>query len=87
MLRNDGPRISGAPQERCAASGARGPTYSSCPALCRASTSFPDPSKKDVDGRDVPGHDEKSGLANKFPFRLLSHLVVIYSKPKAKSLK
>src|SRR5262249_53180331 len=30
----------------------------SCPALCRASTScFPMP-RKDVDGRDKPGHDE-----------------------------
>jgi hypothetical protein len=43
--------------------------------------------QKHVDGRDEPGHDKKSGLANEFPFRLLSHLFVIYSKPKAKSLK
>jgi len=30
---------------------------SSCPALCRASTSW-FPREKDVDGRDKPGHDE-----------------------------
>ena len=29
----------------------------SCPALCRASTSFCARSDKDVDGRDEPGHD------------------------------
>src|SRR5262249_15548220 len=29
----------------------------SCPALCRASTSFYVKSKADVDGRDEPGHD------------------------------
>jgi len=29
---------------------------SSCPASCRASTSFGSP-KQDVDGRDKPGHD------------------------------
>jgi len=33
-------------------------TNSSCPALCRASTSWLHSSKKDVDGRDKPGHDE-----------------------------
>jgi hypothetical protein len=32
---------------------------SSCPALCRASTSYLPLSKKDVDGRDKSGHDEK----------------------------
>ena len=32
-------------------------TSSSCPASCRASTSW-SPRKKDVDGRDKPGHDE-----------------------------
>jgi hypothetical protein len=32
---------------------------SSCPALCRASTSSLQESKKDVDGRDKPGHDDK----------------------------
>jgi hypothetical protein len=32
---------------------------SSCPALCRASTSYLRCSKKDVDGRVKPGHDEK----------------------------
>jgi hypothetical protein len=39
-----------------------GPTErpSSCPALGRASTSWPHSSKKDVDGRDEPGHDEKA---------------------------
>jgi hypothetical protein len=31
---------------------------SSCPALCRASTSFDRPGRKDVVGRDKPGHDE-----------------------------
>ena len=31
----------------------------SCPALCRASTSFLQRHKKDVDGRDKLGHDEK----------------------------
>jgi hypothetical protein len=31
---------------------------SSCPGLSRASTFWPHPSKKDVDGRDKPGHDE-----------------------------
>jgi hypothetical protein len=31
---------------------------SSCPALCRASTSFVSKGRKeDVDGRDKPGHD------------------------------
>ena len=30
---------------------------SSCPALCRASTSLLHFSRKDVDGRDKPGHD------------------------------
>jgi hypothetical protein len=31
--------------------------------LCRASTSWLHPSKKDVDGRDEPGHDgKKSGI-------------------------
>ena len=34
---------------------------SSCPALCRASTSLPN-TKVDVDGRDKPGHDELRGL-------------------------
>jgi len=33
------------------------PTLSSCPGLSRASTSLPDVSKKDVDGRVKPGHD------------------------------
>jgi hypothetical protein len=37
---------------------------SSCPTLCRASTSWLRFSKKDVDGRDEPGHDEKA-----IPFR------------------
>jgi hypothetical protein len=32
---------------------------SSCPGLSRASTSFGVGCKKDVDGRDKPGHDEK----------------------------
>ena len=31
---------------------------SSCPALCRASTSCRFGSAKDVDGRDKPGHDD-----------------------------
>ena len=31
---------------------------SSCPALCRASTSFFILRKQDVDGRDKPGHDD-----------------------------
>jgi hypothetical protein len=31
---------------------------SSCPALCRASTSFFVGASKDVDGRDKPGHDD-----------------------------
>src|ERR1700761_6167641 len=34
------------------------PLISSCPALCRASTSFFSTASKDVDGRDKPGHDE-----------------------------
>jgi hypothetical protein len=33
---------------------------SSCPGLSRASTSNGGGSKKDVDGRDKPGHDEKA---------------------------
>ena len=33
---------------------------SSCPALCRASTSF-DSRCEDVDGRDKPGHDDEKG--------------------------
>src|SRR5271167_4834506 len=32
---------------------------SSCPALCRASTSCSTYVKKDVDGRDKPGHDKR----------------------------
>jgi hypothetical protein len=32
----------------------------SCQGLSRASTSFGVGCKKDVDGRDKPGHDEKS---------------------------
>src|SRR4051812_18985846 len=32
-------------------------TFSSCPALCRASTSYFLRRCKDVDGRDKPGHD------------------------------
>jgi predicted DCC family thiol-disulfide oxidoreductase YuxK len=34
-------------------------SVSSCPALSRASTSSFQTGKKDVDGRDKPGHDEK----------------------------
>jgi hypothetical protein len=34
-------------------------SHSSCPALCRASTSSSF-NKKDVDGRDKPGHDENT---------------------------
>src|SRR5580704_4008503 len=34
--------------------------HSSCPASCRASTSFLASRKQDVDGRDKPGHDEIS---------------------------
>ena len=33
------------------------PSAPSCPALCRASTSYFANGKKDVDGRDKPGHD------------------------------
>src|SRR5437016_14432108 len=33
----------------------------SCPGLSRASTSLLTRSKKDVDGRDKPGHDERIG--------------------------
>jgi protein ImuA len=36
---------------------ALGLSASSCPALCRASTSFGGTLKQDVDGRDKPGHD------------------------------
>jgi CubicO group peptidase (beta-lactamase class C family) len=36
---------------------ATGSIGSSCPALCRASTSLLHRGKKDVDGRDKPGHD------------------------------
>jgi hypothetical protein len=36
---------------------------SSCPALCRASTSFQTSDKQDVDGRDKPGHDADGDLA------------------------
>jgi len=32
--------------------------YPSCPALCRASTSFLLHEVEDVDGRDEPGHDD-----------------------------
>jgi hypothetical protein len=32
--------------------------FPSCPGLSRASTSLSDKSKKDVDGRDKPGHDD-----------------------------
>jgi hypothetical protein len=35
------------------------PANSSCPGLSRVSTSLLNPGKKDVDGRDEPGHDEK----------------------------
>jgi hypothetical protein len=34
-------------------------TRSSCPRLSRASTSFMQVKKKDVDGRDEPGRDRK----------------------------
>jgi penicillin-binding protein 1C len=34
-----------------------GSVHSSCPGLSRASTSYSGDSKKDVDGRDKPGHD------------------------------
>ena len=37
-------------------------TNSSCPASCRASTSLLQSGKKDVDGRDKPGHDKKSWI-------------------------
>jgi len=37
----------------------------SCPALCRASTSLYVLCKKDVDGRDKPGHDDNNGANNK----------------------
>ena len=42
---------------------------SSCPGLSRASTYWLQLSKKDVDGRDKPGHDEKAekGLAVQLP--------------------
>jgi hypothetical protein len=30
----------------------------SCPALCRASTTFLNSVTQDVDGRDKPGHDD-----------------------------
>src|SRR5207244_1694507 len=33
----------------------------SCPALCRASTSYFSRRIKDVDGRDRPGHDDVDG--------------------------
>jgi hypothetical protein len=33
-------------------------SFSSCPALCRASTSLSQTGKKGVDGRVRPGHDE-----------------------------
>jgi len=32
-------------------------TASSCPALCRASTTFIHAKRQEVDGRDKPGHD------------------------------
>jgi hypothetical protein len=35
---------------------------SSCPALCRASTSYCEIAEKDVDGRDKPGHDDKKPI-------------------------
>ena len=44
---------------RPAAPGSQSATRSSCPGLSRASTSWLHLSKKDVDGRDEPGHDEK----------------------------
>jgi hypothetical protein len=53
--------------------------------LRRASTSLLRLGKKDVDGRDKPGHDEGFGPVPHF--HLLSHFVVIYSKSKAKSPK
>ncbi|HEY0800652.1 MAG TPA: hypothetical protein VGD54_07400, partial [Steroidobacteraceae bacterium] len=37
---------------------------SSCPGLSRASTFLLHPSKKDVDGRDKPGHDERRIILN-----------------------
>jgi hypothetical protein len=37
---------------------------SSCPALCRASTSCLRLGKKGVDGRDKPGHDETSARSH-----------------------
>src|SRR5690242_7243643 len=36
---------------------------SSCPALCRASTSSFHVLNKEVDGRDKPGHDEEQNIS------------------------
>src|SRR5438132_14047007 len=43
----------------------------SCPGLSRASTSLLTRSKKDVDGRDKPGHDEQIGQFRWNSFRAL----------------
>src|ERR1700730_6412200 len=45
----------------------------SCPALCRASTSYV-VAAKDVDGRDEPGHDDKEILLGELLPRQLHHV-------------
>jgi hypothetical protein len=46
---------------------------SSCPALCRASTSYFAPNKKDVDGRDKPGHDARFFSQALRPLKMNNH--------------
>src|SRR5690242_7345312 len=52
------------------------PNNSSCPALCRASTSSSSAARKDVDGRVKPGHDDEEAWGDVMSGRLLMHLVL-----------
>jgi hypothetical protein len=45
---------------------------SSCPASCRASTPWFQHGKKDVDGRDKLGHDEKNCLTSALILRRIA---------------
>jgi drug/metabolite transporter (DMT)-like permease len=50
------------------------PINSSCPALCRASTSLKQRGTKDVDGRDELGHDDEHGANPRSKMSLLTKL-------------
>src|SRR5262249_37174877 len=60
---------------------ARNRINASCPALCRASTSYSSPeNKEDVDGRDKPGHDaSRTHVAIMTPIIAISRLSKTYA--------